>query len=93
LKVEFCSQIHAAIDFVTSKRVDLIISDHHLPDSNSKTLLQFLSISGLQIPVVIVTSNTAFKPGVANNSSLIKEVLYTPLELPDLERIISSYLG
>ena len=64
-----CSSIDQAIEIISKNKIDIIISDYHLPGKSIKELSEHLDSNNLEIPVIIVSMDTEI-------SCIIKSLQY-----------------
>ncbi len=78
----------AAIGKLTSDVPDLLLIDHSLPDGTALDLLRHLKISGIDVPVIVLTGNGSIELAVAAIKEGAEQFLTKPIELASLAVVV-----
>lgn len=86
--VSLASSGYEALDQLKSKEVDIVFTDHGMPEMNGHQLAQAIRQSQPDLPIVLVTGDTEFDYQMEDIDAIIGK----PFFLEDLQRVIDDLL-
>ena len=86
--VSVASSGYEALDQLKSKNVDIVFTDHGMPEMNGHQLAQAIKQTQPDLPIVLVTGDTEFEYQMEEINAIIGK----PFFLEDLQRVIDDLL-
>ena len=86
--VSVASSGYEALDQLKTKQVDIVFTDHGMPEMNGHQLAQAIRQTNPDLPIVLVTGDTEFEYQMEEIDAIIGK----PFFLEDLQRVIDDLL-
>ena len=92
INAHYVLSINSAKEFLSREKVDLVLSDFHLPEGTSVELLEWMQDNGFRIPFLIMTGYGDIEGAVKAIKNGADDYLTKPVQSEKVLYIINGFL-
>lgn len=93
INARYVLSINSAKEFLSGEKVDLVLSDFHLPEGTSVELLEWMRSNGFRMPFLIMTGYGDIEGAVKAIKNGADDYLTKPVQSEKVLRIINGFLS